>query len=135
MFGNSSAPVAAVSPRLLIVICSFTILSGCGSPLIQPDRSTHPAPAGTQIQPRQVESPQTGGVTNSELRSLPRVPASSALRTDDRQPRGTYHEVRMGETLSAIARVSGTTIEQLLKANGLERDATLQPGQLIFIPQ
>ena len=130
MLSKYSVQGAGRSQRRLGVILSIAVLCGCGSQLIQPDRSTQPAPAGAQLQ-----SPQVSSTTQADLQNLPRVSASSAMRTDGRPPSGTYHEVRMGDTLSAIARAFGTSVEQLLKSNGLDREATLQPGQLIYIPK
>jgi LysM repeat protein len=44
-------------------------------------------------------------------------------------PPEPVHEVRAGDTLSSIAKYYQLPIEQILRANKLERDARLRPGQ------
>ncbi|MGH7753136.1 MAG: LysM peptidoglycan-binding domain-containing protein, partial [Gemmatimonadales bacterium] len=46
---------------------------------------------------------------------------------------GLQHRVRRGETLSAIARRYGTSIERLCEWNNLARAAVLIPGTLLSI--
>ncbi len=43
------------------------------------------------------------------------------------------HKVRKGDSLYSIARENGTTVEKLLRANGLKSNAVLRPGQRIKI--
>jgi murein DD-endopeptidase MepM/ murein hydrolase activator NlpD len=42
-----------------------------------------------------------------------------------------YHTVRSGDTLSAIARRHGTSVNMLCKLNGISQRSTLRPGQKI----
>lgn len=41
------------------------------------------------------------------------------------------HKVKSGENLYVIAKKLGTTVEKLRKLNGLSRNATLRPGQIL----
>lgn len=47
------------------------------------------------------------------------------------QPRTRVHKVKKGETLSAIARKCGTTVDRLCRLNNIKRNATLRPGQIL----
>jgi membrane-bound lytic murein transglycosylase D len=44
------------------------------------------------------------------------------------------HEVRRGETITSIARRYGTSVSNVLKANGLRSRDTIYPGQKIKVP-
>ena len=46
----------------------------------------------------------------------------------------TLHEVEYGETLSSIARQYDISIDDLVRANGIQRTATIKPTQLLNIP-
>lgn len=47
-------------------------------------------------------------------------------------PEGTFHVVGV-ETLADIAKRQGVALEDLAEINGLEPDARLEPGQVIFV--
>lgn len=47
------------------------------------------------------------------------------------KPRTHIHKVKSGETLSAIARKRGTTIERLCRMNNIKRTTVLRPGQIL----
>lgn len=95
--------------------------SGCGHRVIDPG-SISQAPAGR--------------VTTSEVAvgELPSVPVADVIRLPDRQRTDQYHQVKPGETLSEIARRHNTSAQRLIEANGLDPSPTIQPGQLIYIP-
>jgi len=57
---------------------------------------------------------------------------SAAPRTAS-QAETQVHEVRRGDTLFGIALKYGITLDQLLKTNNLQKNATIQPGQKILI--
>jgi lysophospholipase L1-like esterase len=44
-----------------------------------------------------------------------------------------YHTVRSGETLSAIARKHGTSVDKICKLNGLKKTSIIRPGQKIKV--
>jgi LysM repeat protein/predicted nucleic acid-binding Zn ribbon protein len=49
-------------------------------------------------------------------------------------PNQTRHTVKSGETVSTIAKLYGTTIQAILKANGLTGSSLLKIGQELIIP-
>jgi LysM domain len=113
---------------------------GCGPRLVQPGTNPAPLPAPAPASVPQLEGPvlpdQPGPAL--DVGGVPRVPASSVVTIPDssgpaRDAR--YHTVERGDTLTAIARRYGTTVGVLIEANGLDQDAVIRPGQLIYIPQ
>ncbi|MCR5160010.1 MAG: peptidoglycan DD-metalloendopeptidase family protein [Prevotella sp.] len=44
---------------------------------------------------------------------------------------GAYHKVQRGETLSAIARRHGTTVDAICKLNRITKKTVLKPGQIL----
>ena len=60
------------------------------------------------------------------------VLAGGALAPVDRS--ATTHVVRAGETLSAIARRYGVTVEELVQTNGLNNPDLIYAGQILTIP-
>jgi LysM repeat protein/predicted nucleic acid-binding Zn ribbon protein len=49
-------------------------------------------------------------------------------------PNQTRHEVQPGETISAIAKIYGTTTTAILQANGLKESSIISVGQELVIP-
>ncbi|MFJ4038016.1 LysM peptidoglycan-binding domain-containing protein [Microbacterium sp. NPDC090007] len=49
-------------------------------------------------------------------------------------PATTAHEVRPGDTVSAIARAHGVSVDAVLGANGLTRASIIYPGDVLQIP-
>jgi peptidoglycan hydrolase-like protein with peptidoglycan-binding domain len=49
-------------------------------------------------------------------------------------PRNARHVVRPGETLTSIAQRAGTTVEVLLRRNGLQRHQVLLAGTTLVVP-
>ena len=66
------------------------------------------------------------------LENLPTVSSRGIVGKQREQQR--YHRVIAGETLSRIAKDNGRTLKDLLQANGLSKEATIHPGQLIYLP-
>jgi membrane-bound lytic murein transglycosylase D len=50
------------------------------------------------------------------------------------QAPATRHLVKRGETVTQIARVYGVSIDDLQRANGLSRNASLRAGQTLSVP-
>lgn len=48
-------------------------------------------------------------------------------------PRGSWYVVQAGESLPDIAKRAGVPLEDLLEINGLERNAVVEPGKMIFV--
>jgi len=53
---------------------------------------------------------------------------------DEAPAAGTFHEVKAGDTLTAIARRHQVSVEDILEVNGLEKPDELAVGQVLFIP-
>lgn len=71
-----------------------------------------------------------------------RLPAGYGVRAEQllaSTPRSewaprTFHTVRRGDTLSAIARLHGSTVSDIRQANGL-RNTVIHPGQNLLVPR
>ena len=55
--------------------------------------------------------------------------APQPAKTDQKEPKAKFHQVRAKETLWGISRQYGLTVSQLSSYNNMGADATLQPGQ------
>jgi LysM repeat protein len=72
-------------------------------------------------------------------RGLPQTPQpeqkKAAAAAPDRQeaPKVVRHEVQSGETLYAIGRRYGISVEELRRLNDLGNDNTIQPGQKLIV--
>jgi len=68
------------------------------------------------------------------------VPTATPLRsptpppTATTPPNQTRHTVESGETVSSIAKLYGTTVKEILDANGLKANTIISPGQALNIP-
>lgn len=125
-------------PAALIHVLSYFCLAGlavwstpgCGTSLVEPGRSSYSRP---------IVSPSAGSVPAgapavSDSNALPHVPLSQLLPTTPVNANAVYHEVQAGDTLSSIATRYRVGADQLRRTNGLDARASLQPGQLIYIP-
>ncbi len=65
--------------------------------------------------------------------SYDRLEASNSSSQSKQQAKRSsrFHKVSKGETLSAIARKRGTTVNALCRANGIKKSAKLRPGQIL----
>lgn len=62
------------------------------------------------------------------------APAPSVPDTAPAAPVTTSHEVRPGDTVSAIAAAHGVSIDAVLAANDLTRASIIYPGEVLVIP-
>jgi len=99
---------------MLVFLIAATLV-GCESTIVRTD-------SGKRFQPP------------NSLSDVPSASAPSVLQQPTEPRSAVYHRVVKGDSLSAIARRYGVTLSAIIKANGLDPDATIQPGQLIFIP-
>lgn len=106
-------------------------LLGCGSPVVNPGRTTTP------IAPSTVSSPpaNSSGLPTLDTPDFQQVPAESVLNLPIESNSATYHNVKAGETLASIAKRYGVSAEKLRSANGLDAVATLKSQQLLYIPK
>ena len=107
-----------------------TTLLGCGSPVVNPGRTTTP------IAPLAVNLPQTksSGLPTLDTPDIQQVPAESVLNLPSESNSAIYHSVKAGETLASIAKRYGLSVEKLRTANGLDAAAALKSEQLLYIP-
>ena len=71
---------------------------------------------------------ETGTDTGTETDSTV-VPGS-----EDEQPQNITYEIQSGDTLFAIGLLYGVSVEDIVRANGLDNADSLEVGQLITIP-
>ena len=102
-------------------LASALLLAACSSP--QPPRSQS---AGAKTPPR-------SSITNTTP-AKPRWQAVPARADGAAVPGGRRHIVKRGETGIAIAKAYGVSWSRIAAANGIDRDATLNIGQSIFVP-
>lgn len=57
-----------------------------------------------------------------------------AIRRADHPATGQTHVVEKGDTLFALSKLYGVSVEDIMKANELDKNASLHVGQPIFIP-
>ncbi len=62
------------------------------------------------------------------------IVACSALSFRDTRPRGVYHRVKSGETLSAIARAYRVDIQELAEVNNIRHSERIETDSVIFVP-
>lgn len=65
--------------------------------------------------------------------AAPSSTRSTTSRSASASGRSSYHVVRPGDTLSAIARKHGTTVSQLRRLNGLGSSNLIRPGQKLKV--
>lgn len=68
-----------------------------------------------------------------QLRLSARVAAAPAVTRNNPAPAGTIYVVQAGDTLSAIAQAHNTTVDQLMRANGLPNAEFVYSGQRLRI--
>ncbi|MCC7421376.1 MAG: LysM peptidoglycan-binding domain-containing protein [Planctomycetaceae bacterium] len=112
---------------------------GCGARLANPrsHASTSPPPAamGTPASEPRSETAEPAGIARVSAPDVPRVPVDTVLNVPASNVEATYHEVVGGQTLESIAPQYGLDAETLRRANGLDRNAVLQAGQLLYVPE
>lgn len=62
------------------------------------------------------------------------VPLSELLASKSPEPVGTQYIVKAGDTLYAIAKAYGVTVQQLVNANNIPDPNLIYPGQTLIIP-
>ncbi|MDP2840534.1 MAG: LysM peptidoglycan-binding domain-containing protein, partial [Syntrophales bacterium] len=62
------------------------------------------------------------------------VLSCSGLAFRDARPRGIYHRVKSGETLSAIARAYRVDLQELAEINNISHSDRIETDSVIFIP-
>jgi len=96
---------------------------------IQQESTNTPQPAVSS--PAQVQTPKVALVPQVEQEVAMR--SSHPFSTGNQSSTAT-HQVRVGDTLSTIARANGVTVQQLLRANRISDPNYIFVGQTIVIP-
>jgi LysM repeat protein/predicted nucleic acid-binding Zn ribbon protein len=82
----------------------------------------------------------TATATSTPTATFVVVPTATPLRsptpppTATTPPNQTRHTVESGETVSSIAKLYGTTVKEVLQANGLKENTIISPGQQLLVP-
>jgi LysM repeat protein len=96
-------------------------------PAIAPEPSPPAAPAPIAVSMVGAAAVPAPDIAIEAAQTVPEAIAASGF-TDPPPP---IHEVRKGESLWSIAKYYQLPIEQIRKANGLDRKATVHPGQVL----
>jgi murein DD-endopeptidase MepM/ murein hydrolase activator NlpD len=101
-------PASSLAPTQLPTPTDTSAETGVAATVILPTRTPRPTPAGTPTPDPSRNFPDGGVIT-------------------------TTYTVRRGDTLSGIAAVTGTSVEELQRLNNLRNANSLQAGQDLFI--
>ncbi len=112
----------------LSILLAATSLLGCGSPIVDPGRTTN------RPQPPMQQPMSPSSLPILETPEVQQVPAESVLNLPIPSSSSKYHTVQSGETLTSISKRYGVSTDKLRSANGLDTSAKLKSQQLLFIP-
>jgi LysM repeat protein len=105
--------------RFLPALLALLAIAGCAPPTPSAPRPTAPTILDITVAPTQ----DVDATATAYARQLVPTPT----------PAGLY-VVQQGDTLSGLAEDFGTTVEELMAANGLTDANALQAGQTLIIP-
>jgi LysM repeat protein len=117
--------------RWITVWLLASMLLGCGSPVVNPNRTATPIVPSNTVPP----PANSSGLPTLDTPDFQQLPTESVLSLPSDSTSAVYHSVNAGETLAIIAKRYGVTVEKLRSANGLDTGATLKSQQLIYIPK
>lgn len=83
---------------------------------------------------RALASLLVGAALASGCASTEEKPEEPEALAPGEAPPGRWHEIEKGDTLWSLARGHGLTPDEVAEVNGISVDATLTPGQLLFLP-
>lgn len=112
---------------------------GCQS-VVDPGRSMNagrPPQAAVPMMPSTAPfQTQTPPVATTDQSGVVRQPAAAVIQLPQAKAgESKYHTVVAGDTWTALARKYQLTVSELTDANGIDPATTLQPGQLVYIPE
>lgn len=125
----------SINQLSLAALAAGTIgICGCfyGPPPNYQQMPMQPQVAPTPVQPGTTFAPESGGATTFD--QIPDAAADTVLTVPQPRDPGTFHEVKVGDTLTVIARQYGVTVGELMNANSFDREPVLQPGFQLRIP-
>jgi LysM repeat protein len=106
--------------------------SATRSSVAEPTTESKPSSASASAPARTESRPSIASVAQPSASSS--VPARQVANTARPKPRGTYYTIQTGDTPENIASKHGVALDQLLQANRLPKDATIFPGQKLYVP-
>ncbi len=118
----------------LIVTLAALLMVGCRREVVIPPYET-PTPIPESVQFSE-GSPMHGGGPRTTLQPAPTALPGTPTATPTRVPpetTATEYMVRAGDTLLRIAALYGTTVESLMRLNGLASADQLQAGQTLQV--
>jgi LysM repeat protein len=133
-------PTALANPNASGDGCTYTVQTGntlfrialSNNITLEQLRDANPALRGDLIQPGQTLTiPGCGAGLDAGGNP---VPTSTLAATATAVEAQTTHTVAAGETLIAIARRYGVTVQAIVSANNLQNPNLLTPGQTLIIP-
>lgn len=76
----------------------------------------------------------SSSASSSKSSSSAPAPRPAPKTTVPSKPRGKYYTIQSGDSPATIAKAHGISVNTLLKANRLPNDATVFPGQKLYVP-
>lgn len=129
--------VAPPSPRVVGPIVPLAAAVSASTYTVQPGDTVWAIARAHGLDPAAVSSVNGLGadamIRPGQVLALTAVPAPAAP-APPAAPAVTTHEVRPGDTVSAIARAGGVSVDAVLSANGLTRASIIYPGDVLQVP-
>ncbi len=122
--GYDPEPTMKLSRALFIVVVMHVIAVG-GMYLFQHLKETREGSAAASVEAPYEDPAIAAGVGSGALPSAPVARSRAGIH---------MHYVEVGQSLSEIARLYGTTIEDLAAENGLDNPEVVYPGQELRVP-
>lgn len=135
------APALAVippAPRAVGPIAPLAATIAAATYTVQPGDTVWAIARAHGLDPAAVSAANGLGadamIRPGQVLALTVAAAAPVAPVPPQDPALTAHEVRPGDTVSAIARASGVSVDAVLAANGLTRASIIYPGDVLQIP-
>lgn len=96
--------------------------------------TVEPAKKSETTKPEPVKATGAGRTFGAGKAPAAAKPAPGAEAGAPAKVTGKYYTIQSGDTLQNLAQKHGTSAAKIAEANRLPADASLMPGQLIFVP-
>ena len=126
----TTAPVAAVASSASTTAGSPVAVT-LASPAWITAESTAPVTAGS---PELVTTGSSAPIAAAGVAPVEAPAANSSAATAETSPASGIYTVKPGDTLGKIAAVTGTTVQALMRANGISNPNLVYTGQRLVIP-
>ncbi len=94
-------------------------------------RNTKSTPAKEEMQQPEVEENSQASVKTTRENNTRTNNQKQRNREQQRRQQTKNYKVKKGDTLYSIAKRSGMTVDQLCKMNGIKKNASIKPGQVL----